>query len=230
MHDTNEHTEERTSEPTLDATVDAVAFLGETLGPLFLYEPTEAAVLPIYGALRNLENTAASEWPFADATEAQRALELIAQGLAPTADGVDDPDDALLWEYRRLFVGPAKKAAPPWGSVYTDRECVVFGVTTLELRQWMRSKGISRPDHDGGPEDHIGLMLLLMAWIARNRPELLDEYLAEHFLTWAPHFLEIVQRESTHPFFEGLALLTRASALGVQDARGLEVAVPHFYR
>ena len=36
-----------------------------------------------------------------------------------------------MWEYRRLFVGPGHLPAPPWGSVYTDRECVIFGEATL---------------------------------------------------------------------------------------------------
>ena len=67
-------------------------------------------------------------------------------------------------EYRRLFVGPAPKPAPPWGSVYTDRECVVFGESTLALRAWMRAQGIARLVDDKTPEDHIGLMLVLMAW------------------------------------------------------------------
>lgn len=214
MHDMSEETRE------------AVAFVGETLGPLFLYEPTDAAVLPMYEALRSLDSAAASEWPFAAPADAQHAFELIERGLEPTAAD----DDELLWEFRRLFVGPMKKAAPPWGSVYTDRECVIFGLTTLDLRQWMRRNGISRPDHDGEPEDHIGLMLLLMAWIARERPELLDEYLTEHLLTWAPHFLDIVEHEAQHPFLEGLACLTHSSLQGMQEVRNLDVTVPHFYR
>ncbi|WP_241157247.1 Tat proofreading chaperone DmsD [Adlercreutzia sp. ZJ242] len=167
---------------------------------------------------------AAAEWPFVDEEETRAALELMRAGAAA---GVDDD---LVWEYRRLFVGPAKKAAPPWGSVYTDRECVVFGASTLELRAWMRAHGIERLGDKTEPEDHIGLMLLLMTWIADNRPELLDEYLREHLLTWAGHFLSLVEREAAHPFYEGLARLTRASLEGVCEARGLEVTYPRFYR
>ncbi len=203
--------------------LESVAFLGEATGPLFLYEPLSEQAEPIYQALKTLDVEAADEWPFASAEEAREAFAMILQGL--TTD-----EEELLWEYRRLFVGPAAKAAPPWGSVYTDRECVIFGETTLELRAWLRQVGIQAFGDGQEPEDHIGLMLLLMAWIAREHPELLEEYLRDHLLPWAPHFLEVVQRESSHQFFQGLASLTAASLAGVQDAFGLDVIVPRFYR
>ncbi len=204
---------------------ESVAFIGETLGPLFLYDPADAAVAPVYEAIAALDaEEAAAAWPFAAPEDAARALGLLCEGLAR---GVDD---ALVWEYRRLFTGPAAKVAPPWGSVYTDRECVVFGESTLALRQWLREVGIEVPGRGNEPEDHIGLMLVLMAWIARERPELLDDYLAQHLLTWASHFLGIVQQGTEHPFFQGLAQLTAASLAGVQDALQLQVTVPRFYR
>ena len=149
-------------------------------------------------------------------------------GAAGDARGVIDDD--LIWEYRRLFVGPGHLAAPPWGSVYTDRECVIFGLTTLELRRWMRENRIKVAEDKGEPEDHIGTMLSLMAWIAEQRPELLPEYLRDHLLTWAPHYLDVLERETAHPFFRGLAQLTRESIAGLQEALALQVAVPRFYR
>lgn len=204
---------------------EAAAFIGEALGPLFLYDPTDAAVLPVYEAISALDcEDAAAEWPLATQSEASEAFKLIDAGLKA---GVDE---ALIWEYRRLFAGPSTKIAPPWGSVYTDRECVIFGASTLALRKWLREAEIQIPGNNSEPEDHIGLMLLLMAWIARNRPEILDEYLEKHLLTWAPHFLSIVNRESSHPFFQGLAQLAGASLAGLQDVLQLHVDEPHFYR
>ena len=90
---------------------------------------------PAFAAMAAIDVAqAAVEWPFVDEAEARCDLDLMRSGLA---EGIDA--DGLVWEYRRLFIGPAPKPAPPWGSVYTDRECVVFGATTLELRAWMRS-------------------------------------------------------------------------------------------
>lgn len=207
-----------------ESTLGSLAFLGETFGPAFLYEPEDERAQALLAEMAKLDVSAASEeWPFIEGACAEDALAQMQEGLRAQSDD-------LLWEYRRLFVGPARKIAPPWGSVYTDRECVVFGEATLELRQWMRTNGIARPGDGTEPEDHIGLMFLLMSWIARNRDELLQEYLEKHFLTWAPHFLEIVERETTSPFYEGLARLARLSLLGAQNELDLTVEEPRFYR
>lgn len=203
---------------------------------------------------------AAQEWPFAEAEAAGAALRLMVGGLAESggaggigeasaASGVGAPsevaeageaseacadcfaaNDALTWEYRRLFVGPAAKAAPPWGSVYTDREQVAFGASTLELRAWMRSHGVARLGGEKDPEDHIGLMLALMAWLAQNQPADLDEFLRLHLLPWAGHFLDLMAAAAEHPFYEGLARLTHATLDGIQAARDIQVEYPRFYR
>lgn len=205
--------------------LEAVAFLGETLGPLFLFDPADDHVAPLYEQLRQIDAAgAAADWPYAAPDEAASAFALMAEGLSR------EPSDELAWEYRRLFVGPAAKAAPPWGSVYTDRDCVIFGRSTLDLRAWMRATGIKAPGASGEPEDHIGLMLLLAAWIARERPELLREYLEGHLLTWAPHFLNVVREQTRHPFFDGLSLLASSSLEGMREELDLDVEVPRFYR
>lgn len=210
----------------MDDTLDDIAFVGETLGPLFLQDPLKGEAAPAFEALAALDvEAAAAEWPFVDDDAAYRGLKLMKQGLARGHE-----DDDVVWEYRRLFVGPAIKPAPPWGSVYTDRECVVFGESTLDLRQWMRANGIARLDGEKTPEDHIGLMLLLMAWIARNEPDLLGEYLRLHLLTWSSHFLEELAEAAEQPFYEGLAHLAKDSLEGIKSVCGLEVVYPRFYR
>ncbi|MBC2888476.1 Tat proofreading chaperone DmsD [Gordonibacter massiliensis (ex Traore et al. 2017)] len=209
-----------------DAVLEGVVFVGETLGPLFLNDPKTGDAGAAFQALAELDvDAAAAEWPFVDDEEAARDLGLMKEGLAKGAE-----DDDLVWEYRRLFIGPAPKPAPPWGSVYTDRECVVFGQTTLELRAWMREQGIERLVDDKTPEDHIGLMLVLMAWIAGNRPEALDEYLSLHLLTWSSHFLDQLAGAADQPFYEGLARLAQASLEGIQAQLALDVTYPRFYR
>ena len=214
-----------TTDEARAAQMEGIAFAGETLGPLFAYDPTDAAVAPLYAALASLDaGEAAEAWPFAGADAVREALGAMAGALA---DGVGDD---LTWEYRRLFCGPGAKAAPPWGSVYTDRETVVFGESTLALRRWMRERGVERLGTEAEPEDHIGTMLLLLAWLARNRPELVGEYLQDHLLTWAPHFLDVMEAEAAQPFLGGLAAITRATLVGMGDELGLSVTVPRFYR
>lgn len=129
------------------AELEAVSFVGETLAPFFLQDPRTGTAGAAFQAVAQLRaQEAADAWPFADGAEARHALSLMVNGLA---DGIDADD--LVWEYRRLFVGPAPKPAPPWGSVYTDRECVVFGEGTLELRAWMRAHGVRRTTDERTP-------------------------------------------------------------------------------
>lgn len=205
---------------------EAIAFVGESLGPFFLQDPRLGTGHASFEALSSLDaHSAACEWPFVPYDKAYRWLHAMVLGLE---QGIDE--DGLVWEFRRLFVGPAPKPAPPWGSVYTDRECVIFGESTLDLRSWMRTRGIARLGGTEEPEDHIGLLLILMAWLARHKPLLLDEFLRLHLLTWSSHFLAQLGEAAKHPFYVGLAYLTKASLEGIMSARAVRVIYPRFYR
>lgn len=206
-----------------------VALIGSTLGPFFLCDPSHDSdrIAPGLEAFCALDiEAAAKEWPFADSEQVYEALEKMRTGLDAGFDA-----EELVWEYRRLFVGPAAKPAPPWGSVYTDKDMVVFGASTMELRDWMRKSGIAiTKGQSDEPEDHIGLMLELLAWLSQERPELIEQFLSEHVLTWSSHFLSQLEAVAEHPFYEGLAALTRASLEGMQHAFGLKVEYPRYYR
>lgn len=205
---------------------DRIVFIGHALGPFFLEDPQKGNIQDVFTEMSNLDPAqAASEWPFVEEAAARSCLEEMQQGLS---DGVDSEN--LIWEYRRLFIGPGAKPAPPWGSVYTDREGVVFGQSTLELRSWLREKGIMRLGDEKTPEDHIGLLLLLMAWIIDNKPEDFEEFLQLHVLTWSSHFLEKLTQASQQSFYTGLAKLTQASLEGIQKELNLEVDYPRYYR
>ncbi|MEY8315098.1 Tat proofreading chaperone DmsD [Adlercreutzia muris] len=208
--------------------VDAIVFAGASLAPFFLNDPRTGDATDAFAALAELDvAAAAAQWPFVgdEIAAVESALAAMKEGLAAGAD-----HDDVVWEYRRLFVGPGHLPAPPWGSVYTDRECVVFGESTLALRAWMRAVGVERLADERTPEDHIGLMLALLSFLAAERPELVDDYLRDHLLTWAPHYLEALEEAAEQPFYVGLARLTRLTLVGLQRERGLTVELPRFYR
>jgi len=203
-----------------------IAFIGQTLGPFYLNDPVQDDIDDLFGAIAALDiKEAAVAWPFVAEALVEPSLALMQQGLEK-----GHTDDGLLWEYRRLFVGPLAKPAPPWGSVYTDHEGVIFGETAMALRRWMIEQAIERPDDVDMPDDHIGLMLLLMAWLAENNPEVLEEFLKGHFLTWSTHFLKQLIDATEQPFYRGLASLTRFSLEGIQAYAGIDVVYPRFYR
>jgi TorA maturation chaperone TorD len=203
-----------------------IAFIGDTLAPLFLFDPLSGRLDDelSYLATADLAGLAAS-WPFVTNEDAADALADMRAGLEAGAT-----DRALHNEYKRLFIGPDAKPAPPWGSVYTDVDSVVFGESTLALRAWMQGHGVRFHPPENEPEDHIGYMLAQMSWLAQNRAELLADFLRLHLLTWSDHFLSLFVAAAAHPFYTGLGALTRTSLAGVQDALGLKVVYPHYYR
>lgn len=237
------------TEEVLEATAlspevrEGLVFVGQTLGPLFLHDPAleREVVWPLYEALAGADARAlAEEWPFVAADDIEPALAALIAGLrfddresgaeAAALQGSAVHED-LVWEYRRLFVGPGAKAAPPWGSVYTDKDQVVFGQATLDLREWLRANAVAVVKRQSDePEDHIGTMLELLAWLAEHRSQLVRPYLEQHLLPWAPHFLELMETASDQPFFQGLARTTALTLGGIQHDLDLAVEVPRFYR
>lgn len=212
-----------------DQTRAGLSLIGSVLGPFFLNDPAHdaACLKPGFDALVSLDlEAAATEWPFVASDLAHDALAQMRFGLEKGY-----ANEALVWEYRRLFIGPAPKPAPPWGSVYTDKDRVVFGAFTLELRAWMRKRGVARAKTASEePEDHIGTMLVLLSWLSDERPDLVQEFLKDHLLTWSSHFLIELEQAAQHPFYEGLARLTRLSLEGAQEALDLHVEHPRYYR
>lgn len=86
------------------------------------------------------------------------------------------------------------------GSVWLDRESVLFGDSTLALRQWMREKGIQFEMKQNEPEDHFGSLLLMAAWLAENgRQTECEELLAWHLFR-GQHVFLMFYRKSRTPF------------------------------
>ena len=131
---------------------DAVALSARTTGALFSYAPNSAEIAPLVAAFRT--GAGSSSGP---------------SGRSPLASGFAASAEETLPEARqRLFIGPWALPAPPWGSVWLDKESVLFGDSTLALRQWMRENGIALEADGNEPEDHFGTVLLLAAWLCEN--------------------------------------------------------------
>ncbi|WP_211959058.1 Tat proofreading chaperone DmsD [Budvicia diplopodorum] len=179
----------------------AVSLTGRMLGAVLYYSPDSDDLAPILDLLQHDEWS--GEWPCGEDIDIQRAAALISSGLT------SDNAETLAEAYQRLFIGPDALPAPPWGSVYLDHESVIFGDSTLALRNWQAELGIEVQQQQREPEDHIGLLLMLAAWLAESRPEHITPLLAEHLLPWSGRFLALLEEKAEHPFYQGMALLTR---------------------
>ena len=106
--------------------------------------------------------------------------------------------DELDVVYDELFAGIGDMAVPPWGSVYLDKENVVFGNSTLHYRQFLTQLDIEFTAPNNDPEDHIGLMLMMVSMLLErdDAQTALKTLLSEHILPWAycylNHFNKVV--------------------------------------
>jgi TorA maturation chaperone TorD len=204
-----------------DEVREAIASSGQILGALFLKDPKDDEMQPLFDGLKQFASF--EEWPFGKQDELDAAHELISVGIQAA-------QKQLVREYQRLFIGPHHFEAPAWGSVYLDKDQVLFGSSLLELRQWMRENGIVVNEDKREPEDHIGKMLALMGWLAKEKPDLLGAFLAEHLMPWAPRYLELLLEDAREPFYQGLALLTQATLDGIARELGVQAAKKKLYR
>ncbi|RJT46860.1 Tat proofreading chaperone DmsD [Rahnella woolbedingensis] len=198
---------------------ESISLTGKVLGAMLYYPPAT----PEVSALITLLETSdwAESWPCASDEARAQAGECFSQ--------ISTADESLDDAYQRLFVGPYALPAPPWGSVYLDKESVVFGDSTLNLRQWMRENGVEPHLTQAEPEDHIGLLLMMAAWLAENSPALLNEFLTMHLLPWAGRYLELLRQKAEHPFYVGVAVLAESTICGWKQQLGLEVNAVDLY-
>lgn len=129
-----------------------------------------------------------------------------------------DAAESLEPEFNRLFVGPGRLPAPPYGSVYTSPDGLVFGETTIDARLAYLEAGFAPITIGREPDDSIttqlGFMLALQhkqieavlhgenpsPWGARQLV-----FLNEHLLRWTPAFFNRVRSETRIPWFGAMA-------------------------
>ncbi|MDR1013858.1 MAG: Tat proofreading chaperone DmsD [Coriobacteriales bacterium] len=218
-----------TNRPIPTEAREAIGSCGRILGALFLTYPREPAFQLLREQLEQLPSLA--DWPFGTEDELRVAHALMQEGLTETdaANAANATDTGLAREYQRLFIGPHHFKAPAWGSVYLDKDQVLFGTSLLELRQWMRENDIVVNQEKREPEDHIGRMLVLMGWLATEKPEGLHTYLAEHLMPWVPRYLQVLRADARQPFYEGLAVLTQSTLEGIVENLGVRVSKKKLY-
>lgn len=206
----------------MEYTLEDAALSASLLGVLFYVDPDDDRCA---GAVSFIcADDAAAQWPDAGA-DAAAALDLARRNAAAQ-------DETLHEAFARLFVGPNRLPAPPWGSVYTDPESVIFGNLTLDVRAWMRANGVKVNLPSRQPEDQFGLMLTLFSWAARNEvsEEALRELIERHLMPWAPRFLELLGARAEGTFYEGLAALAAVTLDTWTEAFDLEPERRRLYR
>lgn len=136
----------------------------------------------------------------------------------PGKEGID----SLRTDYSRLFVGPFKLIAPPYGSVYLENAKQVMGDSTIAARDLYRREGLEVSLKEA--PDHIAIELEFMYFLALNEAAVVNEsdqkkaegyvekqrsFLGDYLGKWVFEFTEIVEQGASTEFYKTLAHSTK---------------------
>lgn len=201
--------------------LQAFSASAEILGACFVFHPVKEQAFRAFELLRGID--VALDWPFGEEAARKAAAECFG------CCGGEFPD-AVSEEFTRLVRGAGFSPAPPWGSVYMDRDKVMYGRTWVALRDWMRSHAIDGRYAENDPEDQFGRLLMLASAVARERADLLCELLGDHILCWSDRFLDAFFEAAHTEAYRGVALLCKATLADVRGLLAVEPAHRRLYR
>ncbi|PSU97304.1 hypothetical protein C0W35_02660 [Photobacterium kishitanii] len=103
--------------------------------------------------------------------------------------------ESLISTHDEYFMGIGSMPLPPWGSVYLDRESVIFGLSMQEFKTFISRVGIEFETNNNDPLDHIGLMFMALGElldIQQQQPamEEINELLSCHLLPWSQYYID----------------------------------------
>ncbi|MEL1135890.1 molecular chaperone TorD family protein [Desulfitobacterium sp. THU1] len=123
---------------------------------------------------------------------------------------------SLVYEFNRLFVGPQSPPVPLYESVYRYSENLVMQESTLDVRQWYRSEGLSLAGRSNEPDDYIATELEFAAYLlskaveeyrkdqpqqAKIYKDKYNTFYREHLAVWLPSFVETLSASTREPLF-----------------------------
>ncbi|WP_240206100.1 MULTISPECIES: molecular chaperone TorD family protein [Vibrio] len=143
-----------------------------------------------------------------------------------------ESNEALNQDFFLLFEGGEAMLAPPWGSVYMDREEVIFGDTTVAYRQFLRDHDIALDTGMREPEDQIGLMLFAVSQLVEQEHDIesVKALFSQHLLTWCYRYFELVEKHASTQSYKQLAALVSQWCEAVQELLNITPLAVKLYR
>jgi DMSO reductase family type II enzyme chaperone len=129
--------------------------------------------------------------------------------------------EALRVDYSKLFVGPYKLLAPPYGSVYLENSTRVMGDSTLDVKNRYSKEGL-QVDLKEAP-DHIAIELEFMYYLISKEVEVAlntdtvnttaylekqRDFLERHLGIWVSELTNNIAANAETIFYRNLARLT----------------------
>lgn len=148
-----------------------------------------------------------------------------------TVDATIDIEQ-LTVEFSKLFVGPFKLLAPPYGSVYLESGRRVMGDSTMNAKNRYREAGLAFSDNIKEAADHIALELEFMYFLVFKEMEAFEnadndsvlafrerqiKFLVDHLGVWVSMFAQKVESHATFDFYKAIAEITKLFVLNDKD-------------
>lgn len=153
------------------------------------------------------------------------SLKKVCPEAAPFSRKMEDAllgcsNEDLSVEHAKLFVGPCELKAPPYGSVYLDKERRVMGDSTMEVIRAYQKQGLSIDDEFKELPDHISAELEFMYYLIHKEVEALrntdtkralkwieqqEAFLNTFLRPWVPPFCEKIKEGTDNKFYKALA-------------------------
>ena len=186
--------------------MSAIAPLPSILGSLFYYAPeSEEAqkMIPLLSGVPDL-------LPWTDADAITKIC----------ASFTEVPINAgLSLTYSTLFERQGYIPAPPWGSVYLDKENMIFSDSTEAYCRFLEKHELVLNTTKNEPEDQFGLMLFTLGLLMESESyDATVELLTIHLLPWAYRYLALVKEADESHFYGPLAELAEHFLQEVQAA------------
>ena len=189
-------------------------FLYHLLRSVFQSEPTRE----IIGALQALHLPQEKE-------PSAHGLMLMVSSTQLNCSRLDAWLEELAREFTRVFIGPLKPLVVPYASFYLSQSRQLMTDETIEVRRRYLEAGMAIKDLYSVPDDHIGIELEFLYYLANESASFLRQgrqaeaatfqdiktnFITSHMALWVPQFAEQLAEATHEDFFKGAALLLNA--------------------
>jgi TorA maturation chaperone TorD len=169
-----------------------LAIVCKLFGTLFYYQPRDFEHLPINTYLANDD----VETPIVEVSQALDAFKFC-------------DSETLQAEHERLFTMQEAMPAPPWSSMYLDKESILFGQSNKNYCEFIEHCGLGLRENVSDPEDHIGLMLIVLGMLIDDgQDQHVKELLGEYLATWSPFYFARLNQVCPDSAYSNLATQT----------------------
>ncbi|WPC75182.1 TorD/DmsD family molecular chaperone [Vibrio porteresiae] len=193
-----------------------LAILPRLLGSLMYLSPSSETNQSLFEQLDVLTDV----FPWHEEAQVKHLLDELIQTRVSATD----------YTFSVLFEGQGEMVAPPWGSVYQEKENIVMGESTGRWDLFVKTYGMELTDKIE-PNDQYGLMLWAMAALLEDgQEEAVVTLLEQHLLPWAYRYLELLATNQESAFYAALAQLNTLFLQQLEQQMALSPNVVQLYK